>query len=206
MNYRAYKFGWFKTSNVELFDLFKSWIAISFAFGIAFSGLKFDTTFIYSLILAFVVVGTAFIFHELGHKIVAQKYKYPAEFRAFDKMLWLAIGLSFLGFVIAAPGAVMIQAKRISKKINGYISLAGPLVNVVLALFFFIVFRLIFVDAGSFIINSWSVADILIKVNGFIALFNLIPAWLFDGAKIWRWNKLVWIVMVIVSAACAFVI
>ena len=206
LKYKSYKWGWFKTSNVELLDLLKAWLAVSLAFGIAFSGRSFNITLVYSLLTALVVVGTAFLFHELAHKIAAQKYKFPAEFRAFDEMLFLAVILSFLGFVIAAPGAVMIKVKRISKKKNGIISLAGPLTNIALALFFFLIFTFIIPQAYGWMINSWSVADILIKVNGFIALFNLIPFWLFDGAKIFRWNKLIWIGTVILAIIAAFII
>jgi Zn-dependent protease len=50
-------------------------------------------------------------------------------------MLLLALGMSFLGFVFAAPGAVHIKG-YINKMQNGIFSLAGPLMNLILALVF----------------------------------------------------------------------
>jgi len=205
-NYKIYKIGWVKTSNVEIKDLFKAWMGISIAFGIAFSGLSFSLVLLWSILIAVLVVGTAFLFHELAHKIVAQKYRYPAEFRAFDEMIFLAIIMSFFGFVLAAPGAVMIKAKQISKKTNGIISLAGPATNIVLAFLFFLIFKFLLPQAGSIVINEWSLDQILIKVNGFIALFNLIPVWLFDGAKIFKWSKFIWFIMVLLGLITAFMI
>ena len=79
----------------------------------------------------------AFLLHELGHKLVAQKYGCQAEFRSFDQMLILAVIMSFFGFILAAPGAVLIQG-RVSRKQNGIISATGPGVNLSLAVMFFI--------------------------------------------------------------------
>jgi Zn-dependent protease len=36
-------------------------------------------------------------------------------------------------------------------------------------------------------------------INSSLALFNLIPFGIFDGAKVLRWNKYVWIGAVIVA-------
>ena len=74
--------------------------------------------------------------HELAHKFVAQKYGCVAEFRAFDQMLMLALGLAVLiGVIFAAPGAVMISG-MVTRKENGYISVAGPLTNYILGVIF----------------------------------------------------------------------
>ena len=180
------------TSDTELKDILKAWLAISIAFTILLSGFKFDAATLQSFILSAFTVGTAFLFHELGHKFMAQRYNFWAEFRAFDKMLILAIIFSFFGFIFAAPGAVMIKGYRICKKENGMISLMGPLVNFVMAIvFFFILFSPVkfisLIASYGFLINSW------------IGLFNLIPFGMFDGAKILRWNKVVYGVMVTVG-------
>ena len=36
-------------------------------------------------------------------------------------------------------------------------------------------------------------------VNSFLALFNLIPFSVLDGAKVFRWNPLIWVSMVAVA-------
>ncbi|MDI6855821.1 MAG: site-2 protease family protein, partial [Candidatus Thermoplasmatota archaeon] len=81
--------------------------------------------------IALLAVATGFLLHELMHKLVAQKYGCWAEYRAFPFGLVLALLMSAAGFVFAAPGAVYIMGS-ITKKENGKISLAGPLINIVI--------------------------------------------------------------------------
>lgn len=178
------KIGSISTSEAELKDIIKAWIAISIAFAVAFSSPKFASGFYTKFVIASLTVGIGFLLHELGHKIVAQKYGCFAEFRSFDNMLVLAIAMSFFGFIFAAPGAVMISG-RVSKTKYGKISAAGPVVNIILALGFL---------AVSFMLNGFlkGIAYSGFAINTWLALFNLIPFWLFDGYKILKWNKLVY--------------
>ena len=37
------------------------------------------------------------------------------------------------------------------------------------------------------------------SINASLALFNLIPIGIFDGAKIIKWNKMVWLAAVIAA-------
>jgi Zn-dependent protease len=37
-------------------------------------------------------------------------------------------------------------------------------------------------------------------INAFMALFNLIPFGVLDGLKVFRWNRLVWIVLLALAA------
>src|SRR3990167_8559094 len=142
MNYspKQIKFANISTSETEIKDLLKAWIAISIAFAIALSGSVFSSGFYTKFIIASLTVGIGFLFHEMGHKIVAQRYGCFAEFRSFDNMLILAIAMSFFGFIFAAPGAVMISG-HVTKGRNGRISAAGPIINLILALaFLFMIF------------------------------------------------------------------
>jgi Zn-dependent protease len=108
-------------------------------------------------------------------------------------MLIFALALSFFGFVFAAPGAVMIAGGNINIKKNGKISLAGPVTNLILAIIFLIISKLSFNDflntlgQYGFFINSW------------LALFNMIPFWNFDGKKVFMWNKLIWTIVVLIA-------
>ncbi|MBL7054326.1 hypothetical protein ISS05_01045 [Candidatus Woesearchaeota archaeon] len=183
------KIGNILTSEIEIRDLIKAWIAISIAFGILIAGTIFSIKFYSSFIIASLTVGVGFLFHELGHKIVAQHYGCFAEFRAFNQMLILAIIMSFFGFIFAAPGAVMISGP-VGKKRNGKISLAGPAVNVVLA----VLFLAFLLSNPEGIIKTIAFYGFLI--NTWLALFNMIPFGNFDGAKILRWNKTVYGVFV----------
>ena len=181
------------TSEAEIKDFIKAWIAISAAFAILLSKPVFSPDFYAKFVIASLTVGTGFLLHELGHKIVAQRYKCFAEFRSFDNMLLLALIMSFFGFVFAAPGAVMISG-RINRQKNGKISAAGPIVNLALAVIFlalvFAPLPKLFKDIPyyGFVINSW------------LALFNMIPFWLFDGYKVLKWSKTAYALIVAAAA------
>lgn len=186
------------TSEKELKDLFMAWLLISIAFAIlrtSGNGMQgfISKGFLVMTIISAVTVGIAFLFHELAHKIVAQKYNCWAEFRADITMLVLAVMMSFLGFVFIAPGAVMIFG-HITKRQNGIISLAGPTTNIMLAI---LMLPLLFVEKA----DIWN--EIIISgyiINAWLALFNMIPLWNFDGAKIWAWNKVVYIITALIAA------
>jgi len=181
-------------SNKEIKDLFFAWILISFTFAFFFIGgynklifekQLFSQSFILILIGSFLTAGIGFILHELAHKYIAQGYKLNAEFRAFYNMLWLSIAFSLAGFIIAAPGAVIIKG-FITREKNGKISLAGPMTNFILGIVFLVGF--IFISKGFLgLIFNYG-----FKINALLAIFNMIPFGAFDGAKIILWNKLVY--------------
>ncbi len=171
-----------KTSKKEIIDLVKAWIAISIAFAIILREGTAVQQIAESFIISALTVGTAFLLHELAHKALAQKYRLFAEFRSFDTMLILAIVMSFFGFVFAAPGAVMIRG-YVTKERNGKLSAMGPLTNLILALIFF------GIKLTSPTGIAQQIANYGVIINSWIAVFNLIPVWNFDGAKIWQWNK-----------------
>ena len=187
-----------KFSKIEIRDLTKAWIAISVAFAIALAGgiiyVQPNFSFLTSILLAALTVGVGFLLHELGHKVIAQRYGCFAEFRADNMMLIIAIITSFFGFIFAAPGAVMI-AGRVSTARNGRISIAGPLVNIVLAIIFLVLGIIIHqgflgqLFAFGFFINTW------------LAIFNMLPLWILDGKKVWNWNKTIYIITLVFSIA-----
>lgn len=183
-------------SSIEIRDLVKAWFAISLAFAIAGTGLNFPMLIV-SFIVSAIVVGTAFLFHELAHKFVAQRYKCWAEFRSFDQMLLLAVFMSFFGFVFAAPGAVFISG-RVNRKQNGRISAAGTSANLILALIFLLILVVLpIININVAMIKT--IASYGFWVNSFLAFFNLLPFGMFDGVKVLRWNKFVYGFMIFVS-------
>lgn len=180
-------------SKIEINHLFISWVVISLAFAIVFTENLFSFNFIVSIMISGIIVGTAFILHELAHKFMAQKYGCFAEFRANKSMLILALVISFFGFVFAAPGAVIIQG-HITKREYGIVSAAGVVVNIILSLFFLLI-KISFPEGiisltayYGFIVNAW------------IALFNLLPFGPLDGKKILHWSKK-WYAILIITAA-----
>ncbi|HEB14039.1 MAG TPA: peptidase M50 [candidate division WWE3 bacterium] len=193
-------------SKEEVRDLIKAWIAISLAVSIAIVGLDAVRTLGFAvLIRAFVVyaltVGVAFLSHEiLGHKFLAQRRGLFAEFKADDLFLMLAVFLSFTGFVFVAPGAVVISGvTRIDT--YGKIAAGGPLVNIVLASIFSILARSgfelylpLYAGQGIDLITT------SYQINAWLALFNLLPLGVLDGAKVLAWNKGVWVALAGASA------
>ena len=145
----------------------------------------------------------AFEMHELAHKYTAQRYGFVADYEASPMGLLLAVGLSIFtngSFVFAAPGAVMIRGKRVlygkdqdtywntlkNQKEFAYISVSGAVVNLILAVLFIMVSLII---ADQFVINVLLRADF---INVFVAGFNMIPFGSLDGAKVWRYNPVLW--------------
>ena len=203
--YKTINLGKIKTSNLELKDILKAWIVLSLAFTFIFTAINafgggFSRILTPSFWIIFVVslftAGLGFLLHELAHKITAQKYGCVAEFRAFDQMLYLALILAVLvGFLFAAPGAVIITGS-ITRKENGIISIAGPMTNYALSL--------IFLGLG-FLLPALKFAFMIgFSVNLWLGLFNMIPFLNFDGKKIFDWNKLAWVGMVLFGVAFLF--
>jgi Zn-dependent protease len=183
----------FHFSKTEIRDLIKAWLILSLAFTVYFlGGISFSYEFFAAFFVSLITVGTAFILHELGHKLLAQHYGCFAEFRAFNPMLWIALIFSFFGFIFAAPGAVMINGP-IGVRRNGKISALGPGTNIVLA----VIFLLVNIFYRNPILNVISYYGFLI--NSCLALFNMLPLQMFDGKKIWEWDKKVYILMAIIS-------
>ncbi|MBU3902123.1 MAG: site-2 protease family protein [Candidatus Thermoplasmatota archaeon] len=183
-----------KFSSREIRELLISVIALTFAFSFAFSDIMYNRDvrrFIYILPVSFAAVSTAFLLHEIGHKIVAQKYGCWAEYRMYPRGLLLALILSFFGFVFAAPGAVYITGNVDSER-NGKISAAGPLTNILIALVFlpFVLFL-----NPSFI---WFLCAFVCLINIILGGFNMVPFYPLDGSKIFRWSKMVWAGMLII--------
>lgn len=184
-------------ASAEIRDLGKSWFMVSLAFAIAMFGYPWQSGFWVGILFVGITAGAGFLLHELAHKYMAQRYGCQAEYRSFDQMLWLAVALSFFGFVFAAPGAVFIRGYHISKSQNGKISIAGPLTNFALALLFMALIP----------ISHPILAEIFTYgkgINAMVGIFNLIPFGPFDGKKVFDWNKLAWAGALVIGALLMF--
>lgn len=183
-------------SQQEIKELGISALVIGFIFAWIMRGghIFMGTNFIVVFLIMLIAVGAAFIFHELAHKAVAQRFGCWAEYRMWDTGLIMAFLLAVVfGFVFAAPGAVYIQSRfaPITRRENGLISLAGPATNLALAMAFlmlaFLGGPLGVLGRIGFVVNTW------------LALFNLIPFPPLDGSKIIAWDKKVWAIAVLIA-------
>lgn len=179
--------------NKEVTDLLISWITLSAAFAFVFADGGFNLVgFADALAIAAVAVGTGFLLHELAHKYVAIHFGAKAEYRAWNVGLLVAIVVAFFfRFIFAAPGAVYIFGKNVTLRENGLISLAGPLMNIVIGI---IGLMIVAAYNGT---NIAHVAGIVASINLYLAMFNLLPIFVLDGAKVFAWNKLVWALLFI---------
>jgi Zn-dependent protease len=190
-----------RTSNTEIIHIIISWLAISYAFAILLlwsqSGTRPSTEELFNgifnpLVISLFTVGISFIIHEMSHKIVAQRFGSWAEFRMSPIMLFLMLILVYqFGILFAAPGAVMIYGGNVGRRENGRISLAGPLSNLFLGMAFFLLLS----EQGIL----YEIGRYGVIVNISLALFNMIPFGIFDGRKVWEWNKLVYLLVVIAA-------
>jgi Zn-dependent protease len=203
----------FKFSSNEIRDLFISFFVISLAFSIVYSFLDFEKM-VYILPMVMVGVGLGFIFHEVAHKITAMRYGYWAEYKTWTPGLFVALISSAFGFIFAAPGAVHIYGQYMTDKENGIISVSGPLTNILLSLIFLGGALWLGMSTPELLFNPMATSPewvilfetclIGFSINAFLALFNLIPFSILDGAKVFRWNPLVWLAVAAVAGILVY--
>lgn len=195
----------FKFTSSEVRDLIIAFIVISLCFAIANAGR--DVNAILTILpIIMVGVGAGFILHELGHKFVSMKYGYWAEFKLWPQGLLFALITSFFGFVFAAPGAVYTYANYMTDEINGKISIAGPVVNIALAIIFILAAAAIYPSAFYSETNAliFTICAVGYSVNSFLAAFNLLPIGNLDGSKVLRWNAGIWVVTIAVAGIMTY--
>jgi Zn-dependent protease len=222
-----------RTGKTEIIDLALSLVALTIAFSVlGEKGIPEMEIFFISA----VGVGTGFLLHELAHKFVAQRYGYWAEYQANYFGLVAVVAMAFMGFIFAAPGAVMIRrdptafrpyqpyqshqpyqsyqsyelpqhqttpipdgspfpAEQVGeldqkeKKELLWISLAGPMTNIVLTIAFFLL------GIGGAVTGNellFKAAYFAFFINLTLAAFNLIPVGPLDGAKVLKGSPLIW--------------
>jgi Zn-dependent protease len=118
---------------------------------------------------AAVLLFVSVLLHELGHSAVALRYKIPVP----------SITLFLFG------GVSQIGAEPPSATAEFLIAMAGPLVSLVLAMFFYLIQPLV-----SGLEPLLGLAKYLAYINLALAVFNLIPGYPLDGGRVFR--AIVW--------------
>ncbi len=197
-------------------ELLIAFVVLTVAFSIMLSG-GFQRLSTEWFVISGIGVGTGFLLHELAHKFAAQRFGYTAEFRLSMNGLLLTIISAAIGFLFAAPGAVVISGraynpgspyepatgnmdddeywdKLSSRKVNRpelVISIAGVITNLLLAALFLILYKANF-------FNDWLLNQAFFfgfYINIVLAAFNMIPFGPLDGAKVLRASPLIWAVI-----------
>ena len=190
----------FRFTKKEIRDLIISFIVIALGFTILYSNGDYSHIGIVFPVVM-IGVGVGFIFHELGHKFVAMNYGYYAEYELWPTGLLIALVSSFFGFIFAAPGAVVIYSQGMEEKTNGIISIAGPIVNIILGLIFFLILGslgdFVYTEAGAIV---YLICVLGTRINFFLAAFNLLPIPPLDGSKVMAWSIPIWLITFAIAA------
>lgn len=181
----------------ELRDLLVAWVALGVAFALFFAGGASGVQrggFLPLLAISLLTAGVGFLLHELAHKVVATRFGQRAAFRADYSMLAIAVFSAMVGFIFAAPGAVHHRG-RITKRENGLIALAGPVMNLGLAVIFAPLLL-----AGGFVARLGLYG---VGINLLLAAFNMIPYGPLDGRTVLSWSLGVFLIAFGVSLVLA---
>lgn len=177
-------------SRLEIRDILVSLIVLTIVF--AYPEILWNPLF---FVVSILTVGIAFFGHELSHKFMAKKHGFWSEYRMWTQGLVLAVFFAIVtngAVIFAAPGAVYFATQWIfhhpTRREIGIIGLAGPLFNILLSLVLIAVWF-----AYPLVIIAY-----MIRINSWLALFNLIPVPPLDGSKIFAWDKKIWILALIV--------
>ncbi|MEM4214476.1 MAG: hypothetical protein QXZ28_04735 [Candidatus Methanomethylicaceae archaeon] len=192
----------------ESYGIVISWIVISFCFSVS-SLFYMPSLFPANFLVSALTAGIGFLLHELAHRTTARRNGYYAYYQLWSWGIILAIFISLISsgrVVFAALGAVYITPIVISSQIDqnlirrayGKISLSGPFMNLLLALFF-----MCLISLGGAIAE---ISFIGLRINLWLAAFNLLPFPPLDGSKVYGWSKIIWAVFTIPTWLLIFMI
>jgi Zn-dependent protease/CBS domain-containing protein len=148
------------------FLLLIGWVA--FSYWIEQKALSAVVSGVFFILLLFVFV----VMHEYGHALTARKY-----------------GIKTRDITLYPIGGVARLERMPEKPIEElWVALAGPAVNVVVAvvLFGYLILTNTFQPLTSLSISTGSLIERLMVVNLWLVLFNLIPAFPMDGGRVLR--------------------
>lgn len=180
-------------SEIEIKDILVSLLVLS----VVFSYPEFLTApafFIQSLL----VVGVAFIGHELSHKFTAIREGFWSEYRMWPQGILMALlfALATGGSIIfAAPGAVYFSGdhlfRRPSRRQLTRISMAGISFNI----------ALMWISVFLAFVSGIHLFAYMALINGWLAIFNLIPFGMLDGGKLLKLDRNIWILLFVLAIA-----
>ena len=173
-----------KTSRIfeqeELIDIGYVIITGFFIVGIAAQVSIYD----YPLIIGSILIGSLII-HELAHKAIALGFGKSAPFTAFyiPNLVFIVVAY-FSGLILMLPGAV--KPPTVTDRGIGIVAAAGPVSNIVLSFVFVALYS-----------QYPVIAYFGATLNLVLAGFNMIPFGPLDGAKVIRWSKEVYFVLIV---------
>lgn len=193
----------------EWIEIGKAWLGVALAFailqerGAILSGQIFQQLpqFLLVLVISALTAGIAVILHEYGHRVVARYFGSDARIIANDSMLIFGIVLALaIGFLFFAPAAVVHNIH--DRRKGGIVAAAGPVINMVLALFFAALLLIVpGLDVPRVVV---AVIAYSFMINALLGAFNMLPFGPIDGAKVLAWSAPVFGVLLAIAIGIAF--
>ncbi|MEM4454924.1 MAG: hypothetical protein QXT28_09455 [Thermofilaceae archaeon] len=167
----------------EWVDILISIVALSIAF---------SYPSLVNLPFVFIGVASSFIPHELAHRAVAIEMGYRARYRLSPWSTFATIVLSMLtGGVVkfGATGAVEIR-ERVNREDMVQIALAGPLMNLVVA-----VFSTLLTPLAPLVLPLVALSNVCVGVSNLLSVPPL------DGYHVYRYSPRIWAIVFSASIA-----
>jgi len=179
----------------EVLDLALSWIVLTTAFSMRhIFAREYQVVALYA-----VAVLLGFVFHELAHRLTANRYGFWARYRAWYPGLLITLLISVVSrgrVVFAAPGAVLVETPWVGSRELAYISLSGPASNIAASAALM----------GIYVLAPWGALRLIADVNAWLAFFNLLPIPPLDGYNAFRGSPTLWAALFALSAALSFLV
>ncbi|MDE1860128.1 MAG: site-2 protease family protein [Candidatus Micrarchaeota archaeon] len=193
----------------EIEDIIIADLILSLGFALVLSGGLANAAakpyaFLALMPITIMAVTLSFVLHEYMHKLAAKHFGAVAAFRKSTNGIFFTIMTALFGFLIGVPGATIIYTSTFTRREEGYVSLAGPLTNFAVFIVFFII-SIVYSSA----LQSSQYLNMAVSVTLFIsillAFFNMLPVYPLDGSKVFRWNKGVFAIMMLITFVFFFI-
>lgn len=161
-------------------------IVCIFILGAVFAYAKVFRLTLDVFVMFILAAGLTTVIHELAHRYFARRYNAETEFKFWD-IGTISLLLTSLVFKtpMGQPGRNITNKQgELSPKVQGLISLAGPVASLLLALLFLL---LMSID-----IRQVNLGLTGFKMSMLACVYSLMPFEPMEGMRILKWNKPVW--------------
>lgn len=163
-------------------------------------GLLFSFNNLNNLLPITLIVGLAFIVHELAHKFIAEQYDCKAEYVLWPQGIIISLLIGFMtggNVIFAAIGYVSISTyyqtrvgyhfTHLTLEESGKISASGPVSNILLGVI------------SAMLMPIYPIMGYSASLNFILAIFNLLPFPPLDGSKVFVWSRIAWVSLIITA-------